>query len=235
MKSFSTSAIQNVLFFFYFRFLHLQEAKKEMPQLAILMKSKWWGWGDFSQQEAWDLWNYSKFCGIHMYIFLRSVHSFHQILKVPWPKKRPKPEGFLQLKAYLCMFLFKCSSALNWTHSPPNLLSSKLASPIKMNSPTSMEKVNGFCQIYSNYHLCIPISSMRFQAPRPETFASPSVILHKAQRNSPRLFTKPDLLKFLYKSKTAISLFTYIHMYRKDLVFLAFPAEAPASPESVAG
>lgn len=56
-----------------------------------------------------------------------------------------------------------------------------------------------------------------------------------AERNSPCLFTKSDLLKFFYKSKTAISLFTYIHMYRKDLVFLAFPAEAPASPESLAG
>lgn len=79
-----------------------------------------------------------------------------------------------------------------------------------------------------------------FQTLRPETFASPARSCTRQRqiglkRNALRLFTKPDLLKFLYKSETVVSLFTYIHMYRKDLVFRAFPAEAPASPESSAG
>lgn len=63
--------------------------KKEMPLLAVLTKCNGWGEGR-SQQEAWDA--FRDICGhlelqillvTHMHIFLRSGHSFDQILKDP--------------------------------------------------------------------------------------------------------------------------------------------------------
>lgn len=65
---------------------------------------------------------------IHIYTFL-SVHSFHQ----------KKPEGFFQLKPYLCLLLFNVSLS-----GPRHPDVTKPASPIKVNLPTSMEKVKGF-------------------------------------------------------------------------------------------
>lgn len=112
-----------------------------------------------------------------------------------------------------------------------------------MNLPTSGKKVNGSSRksyriILSNHHLfiCFPQEILSLEArycispSLPPAWYCTRQRRAELKRHSQRRLTKPDLLKCLYKSKTAVSLFTYIHMYRKDLVFLAFRAEAPASP-----
>lgn len=57
---------------------------------------------------------------------------------------------------------------------------------------------------------------------------------------APRKFTTPvyetRFIKISLQVKNGhLAVHIYTHMYRKDLVFLAFPAEAPAHPESLAG
>lgn len=88
-----------------FPFLHLQ-GKKEMPRLAFLMKSN--GGGDSysagslgcPQGHTQTSHSLNKILlDLPVSTFL-SGHSFHQILKGPWPKKDQRPEG-----------LFHCSSS----------------------------------------------------------------------------------------------------------------------------
>lgn len=62
-----------------------------------------------------------------------SVHSFHQ----------KKPEGFFQLEAYGCLLFNAPPLGSVAPHGPRQPDFTKLAFPIKMNLPTSVERVHG--------------------------------------------------------------------------------------------
>ena len=183
-----------------------------------------------SQQEAWwylQGWMWTseittEFCWIHMDVFLRSVHSFHQILKGLW-KTISQRDSYNSRLFHLCASS-NVSQLLNSTHSPHQPDSPNWSHPSKWICLLQWKKWMGsaLSKVIYNHQLFTSSSPHWDSRPEASDLCIHSMKLHQVTgdwtpKKSLRLFTKPDLLKSLYKSEMAVS--TYIHMYRKGLVF----------------
>lgn len=127
-----------------------------------------------------------------------SLHCLHRGPKAPRAREIPGP--------------LSCSLIFLHTSPPLQLDAAELTSPIRTTCPLQWETSRAAtCHRSRADHAADPRPGRR-QGPRPETSASPATGL---ERSSLCLFTKPDLLKCLYKPQTAVPLFTCSHMYGK--------------------
>lgn len=143
----------------------------------------------------------------------------------------------------------ECFLSLNSTQSTQQLGVTPWASSIRINLPTETKKANGFKSAQGHprssssllFHLPLAIHPQLDYKPRGQRPLQP---LHETAKGKAdwtrKKFTTPiyetRFIKISLRVRNShLTVDIYTRMYRKNLVFLAFPAEAPASPESLVG